>query len=102
VQSYRVNLGCEFLKSVYPAGLETKISSVDGAKFNGYLKWRQENIAKKRERGTIRRDVVRDELLVVRKMFLFCQEGASVHGEIHSGRSGAAQVLESIGKPDAF
>lgn len=74
VQSYRVNLGCGFLKSIYSAGLETKISSIDGAKFDGYLKWRQENIAKKREQGTIRRDVVRDELLVIRKMFFFAKK----------------------------
>ena len=74
IQNYRVNLGCEFLKSIYPAGLDTKISSIDGSKFNGYLKWRQENVASKRAQGTIRRDVVRDELLVIRKMFLFAKK----------------------------
>jgi cation transport regulator ChaB len=73
VQAYRVRLGCEFLKTHYLAGMETKISTVDGAVFKNYLTWRQEQVAKKREHGTIRRDVVRDELLVIRKMFKYAK-----------------------------
>jgi len=71
-QRYRIALGCEFLKTIYSSGLETKISSIDGEVFQGYLKWRQEHVARKKR--TIRRDVVRDELLVIRKMFLFAQK----------------------------
>jgi integrase len=74
VQEGRVRLGCDFLKTVYQAGLDTKLSSIDGSVFEGYLKWRQDSIAKKRESGTIRRDVVRDELLVIRKMFKFARK----------------------------
>jgi integrase len=74
VQSYRVRLGCEFLKACYPAGTDTKITAIDGQIFNGYLKWRQEQVATKREQGTIRRDVVRDELLVIRKMFNYARK----------------------------
>ena len=66
VQSYRIRLGCAFLKTVYSVGMDTKISAIDGAKFTGYLQWRQQQVAAKREQGTIRRDVVRDELLVIR------------------------------------
>ena len=69
-----MRLGCEFLKTAYPAGLDTKLSAIEGPVFDGYLKWRQEQVATKRENGTIRRDVVRDELLVVRKMFKFAKK----------------------------
>jgi len=74
VQAYRVKLGCEFLKTQYPAGMDTKISTVDGAAFKNYLKWRQERVAKRREQRTIRFDVVRDELLVIRKMFKYAKD----------------------------
>jgi len=74
VQGYRVKLGCAFLTALYPAGMDTKISTIDGAVFNDYLKWRQEDVAKRREQGTIRRDVVRDELLVIRKMFKYARK----------------------------
>lgn len=39
-----------------------------------YLPWRQEDRAKTSTRGTIRRDVVRDELLAIRKFFRFALE----------------------------
>ena len=74
MQNYRVRLGCDFLKTVYPAGLNTKLSAIDGSVFDGYLKWRQAQVAEKRENGTIRRDVVRDELLVIRKMFKYAKK----------------------------
>jgi integrase len=71
-QRYRLKSGCEFLKAHYPTGMDTKLTSIDGDRFDGYLKWRQEQVA---ARGrTIRRDVVRDELLVIRKMFLWAQK----------------------------
>jgi integrase len=70
-QRYRLTLGCDFLKTVYPSGLDTKIGGIDGSVFHGYLKWRQQNVVRKKR--TIRRDVVRDELLVIRKMFLYAQ-----------------------------
>jgi integrase len=73
-QRYRVKLGCDFLAVEYAAGLETKISSVDGQIFQKYLEWRQAKAARDRIDGTIRRDVVRDELLVIRKMFLFARK----------------------------
>jgi len=41
--------------------LQTRVSSLDGEIWNGYLEWR---FAEAQSRGkTIRRDVVRDELL---------------------------------------
>jgi integrase len=44
---------------------------VDGTLWNGYLEWR---FADAQSRGkTIRRDVVRDELLTIRKMFQYAQ-----------------------------
>ncbi|HQR52886.1 MAG TPA: hypothetical protein PLZ79_06420 [Burkholderiales bacterium] len=68
VQRYRIELGCEFLKEKLPAGLDTKISAIDGKIFGDYLPWRLDKAAMGK-RGTIRKDVVRDELLVIRKMF---------------------------------
>lgn len=72
MQRYRVNLGSEFLEEVLPAGLDTKISAIDGAIFNDYLPWRKR---KAQEHGrTLRSDVVRDELLVIRKLFFFARD----------------------------
>jgi len=74
-QRYRIGLAEKFLIENCPAGLETKITSIDGELFRQYLDWRTKNVA---ERGkTIRRDVVRDELLTIRKMFLFAKENRS-------------------------
>jgi hypothetical protein len=70
MQRYRVQLGLKFLKVKYPEGLRTKLSDVDGAVFKDYLQWRQAGLAGKKR--TIRRSVVRDELLVIRKMFKYC------------------------------
>jgi integrase len=69
---YRIRLGLEFLRTKYPKGLETRLSQIDGNLFNDYLEWRlTENKAKGR---SLRRDVVRDELLIIRKMFSFAQK----------------------------
>ena len=72
-QQYRIKLGCEFLKDKLPAGLETKVSSLDGAIFQDYLQWRQARASNGGKRKPIRRDVIRDELLVIRKMFKFAR-----------------------------
>jgi hypothetical protein len=40
VQSCRVNLRCELRKTVCLAGVNTKLSRIDGNVFNGYLKTR--------------------------------------------------------------
>jgi hypothetical protein len=71
MQRYRVQIGLDFLKNMYAAGLHTKVSAIDGEIFKKYLTWRQAVIAAKRENGTTRRDVVRDELIVIRKMFRY-------------------------------
>lgn len=71
-QRYRIGLGLEFLKTKYPIGIETKVTDIDGEVFHGYLDWRIETL-KGKER-TIRRDVVRDELLVIRKMFTYAHK----------------------------
>lgn len=66
---YRIKLGWEFLAGRLKPGLDARIASVDGSIFNDYLQWR---IAKAAKKGrSIRRDVVRDELLVIRKVFTF-------------------------------
>ncbi len=71
---YRVAHGCEFLATVYEAGMATKVSAIDGAVFDRYLKWRVEKRATKHTGATIRRDVIRDELLSIRKMFLYAKK----------------------------
>jgi integrase len=71
-QRYRIGLGLEFLKTKYPNGIETKVTDIDGEVFHGYLDWRVETLRAKER--TIRRDVVRDELLVIRKMFTYAQK----------------------------
>jgi hypothetical protein len=73
-QRYRVNLGCEFLKVKLAAGMDAKVSGIDGEVFGQYLDWRMAKAAEDRPNGKIRRDVVRDELLVIRKMFLFARK----------------------------
>jgi hypothetical protein len=72
LQRYRVELGLEFLRSVLPAGDQTPISAVEGSLFDRYPQWRQAKAASKS--STIRRDVIRDELLVIRKMFKFAKD----------------------------
>jgi hypothetical protein len=71
---YRVAHGCEFLATVYDAGMATKVSAIDGAVFDRYLVWRVEKRATKHSGATIRRDVIRDELLSIRKMFLYAKK----------------------------
>jgi integrase len=69
---YRLKLGLEFLTTKYPKSMDTRLSHLDGEKFRDYLDWR---IAGTETKGkTIRRDVVRDELLTIRKMFLWAQK----------------------------
>jgi hypothetical protein len=70
MQRYRIQIGLNFLKAKFPEGLRTRLSDIDGAVFKDYLRWRQAAIAEKKR--TIRRSVVRDELLVIRKMFKYC------------------------------
>jgi site-specific recombinase XerD len=62
----RINLARDFLAEQFKkpkAGLQTKLSTVEGAIFEGYLDWRRSSNPK------IRRDVVQQELLVIKKMF---------------------------------
>lgn len=67
----RINHGLEFLKSK-GKDLQSRVSALDGDLWNDYLEWR---FADARGRGkTIRRDVVRDELLTIRKMFLWAKK----------------------------
>jgi integrase len=66
----RINHGLKFLKSKDKDG-SSRVSALDGDLWNEYLEWR---FADARSRGkTIRRDVVRDELLTIRKMFLWAK-----------------------------
>jgi site-specific recombinase XerC len=73
MQRYRVRIGLKFLKSRLPDGLNARLDSIDGEMFKDYLAWRQVGVAAKRAGRTMRRDVVRDELIVIRKMFKFGQ-----------------------------
>jgi integrase len=76
-QSYRIRLGLEYIKTKYKHGLETRITDIDGKVFNDYLDWR---IAANKEKGRgLRRDVIRDELLVIRKMFHFALKNSLCH-----------------------
>jgi integrase len=71
---YRPRLGLEFLKSLekrYPNALNTRLSALDGEMFNGYFDWRL-SVTNGKGR-TIRSDVVRDELLTIRKMFQYAK-----------------------------
>jgi integrase len=72
---YRLRLGLEFLKSLekkYPKAMNTRLSALDGEVYRGYLDWRLETT--KAKGRIIRRDVVRDELLTIRKMFLYAKK----------------------------
>jgi site-specific recombinase XerD len=71
---YRINHGFQFLIGRYSSGMDTKITGIDGSIFHDYLSWRRERIAREKEKGTIRADVVRDELIAIRKMFHFARE----------------------------
>jgi site-specific recombinase XerD len=67
----RLNHAFRFLKDK-GKDLQTRVTSLDGEIWDTYLEWR---FADAKSRGkTIRRDVVRDELLTIRKMFLFAQK----------------------------
>jgi len=72
---YRLRLGLDFLKGLtkrYPTALNTRLSALDGELFNGYFDWRL-SVTKGKGR-TIRSDVVRDELLTIRKMFQYAKK----------------------------
>jgi integrase len=60
----------KFLATKYKQGLEAKVTDIDGKVFHDYLAWRIET----KKRDTLRRDVVRDELLIIRKMFLWAKK----------------------------
>jgi len=71
---YRIEMGINFLKEKLgkESVLETRVSALDGNIFNHYLDWRfSRSAAAKR---TLRKDVVRDELLSIRKMFLYAKK----------------------------
>ena len=61
--THRINLGRDFLVAKLKSGLQTKLSTLDGSIFDGYLAWRKES------NPEIRRDVVHQELLVIKRMF---------------------------------
>jgi integrase len=94
LQRYRIRRGFEFLTTYHPAGLLTKIAAVDGEVFKEYLPWRQKLRAAKGADKTIRRDVVRDELLAIRKVFKFahaerlCPERSIPRWDFEVERSG--------------
>jgi hypothetical protein len=66
----RISNGFKFLATKYKQGIETKVTEVDGKVFHDYLSWRNET----KKRDTLRRDVIRDELLIIRKMFLWAKK----------------------------
>jgi site-specific recombinase XerD len=67
----RLNHGVRFLKQ-NGKDLQTRVSSLDGEIWNGYLEWRFADAHSRRK--TIRRDVVRDELLTIRQMFTYANK----------------------------
>lgn len=73
---YRLSHGIRFLQDTLSEAtekvLDRRISSLDGLVWDGYLAWRFDMAAKKGK--TLRRDVCRDELLSIRKMFKFARE----------------------------
>jgi integrase len=71
---HRLKWGCAFLKEKLTAGLETKVTSLKGTLFEEYLHWRRAKVALRGVGATIRKDVVRDELLAIRKMFNFARK----------------------------
>jgi integrase len=97
LQRYRIRRGLEFLGTHHSAGLATKIAAVDGDVFKEYLPWRQGLRAAKGGDKTIRRDVVRDELLAIRKVFKFahaerlCPERSIPRWNFDVERSGPAR-----------
>jgi|ERR1039458_4315314 integrase len=71
---YRIEMGINFLRETLftTSVLETRVSAIDGRIFRDYLDWRfARSVAAKR---TLRKDVVRDELLTIRKMFLYAKK----------------------------
>jgi integrase len=74
LQSYRINLGMEFIASFFPTGNATKITAINGEIFKDYVTWRRAKRAAKGKGLTIRLDVIRDELLSIRKLFHFARE----------------------------
>jgi len=74
LNEYRLNHGCLFITDNFDSGMQTKLSGIDGNVFKGYLPWRVAKRAAKEKGATIRKDVVRDELLSIRKMFLYAKQ----------------------------
>jgi integrase len=63
--THRIDLARQFLRFKLKVGLQSKLSTVDGSVFDGYLEWR------KVKNPEIRRDVVHQELLVIKRMFIW-------------------------------
>ncbi len=71
---YRIENGIKFLREKLQKDniLDTRLSAIDGSVFRDYLAWRLEGAAAANR--TVRRDVVRDELLTIRQMFLYAKK----------------------------
>jgi integrase len=76
-QGYRIKLAHQFLRDKLQARDSTKLTAIDGNVFLQYLEWRLAR-AKANDR-TVRRDVIRDELLVIRKMFTWAKDQGLCH-----------------------
>ena len=72
---YRIETGLKFIKEKLnkDSVLDTRVSAIDGNIFSDYLDWRFARAAAANR--TLRKDVVRDELLSIRKLFLFGKKG---------------------------
>lgn len=66
----RIEKGRRFIRESIDGGLDGRLSSFDGGVFDEYLRWR-DCYAESQGRKIPRRDVVRDELLSIRKVFKF-------------------------------
>ena len=71
---YRIETGLKFLREKLnkDSVLDTRVSAIGGNIFNDYLDWRFARAASAKR--TLRKDVVRDELLTIRKMFLYAKK----------------------------
>jgi integrase len=71
---YRIENGLHFLKEKLKKDsvLETRVSAIDGNIFRDYLDWRL--VRAHAAKHSLRKDVVRDELLTIRKMFLYAKK----------------------------
>lgn len=74
---YRVERGIRFL-ATKRISLDTRVSTIDGEVFKEYEVFRRAEIAEKNKTAKkqikLRNDVIRDELLSIRKMFKFAKE----------------------------